>query len=292
MLHRLKRVSCLVVIALAVSIATIGVAEAQPLSQTVTAWEKRLEGRVGVMLRHVSSDWEWAYREDERFPMCSTFKSLLCGAVLARVDAGDENLADHVTYLAEDLVTYSPITEENVSSGMSVGELCEAAITMSDNSAANLLLERVGGPQGLTGFLVGIGDATSRLDRWEPELNESVPGDLRDTTTPRAIVTSLEQLLFGDVLSQRSASVLKQWMIDDKIADGLIRAHLPDGWTIGDKTGAGENGSRGIIAFLVTPEDETYVAAIYVTESDADFSHRNEAIAEIGRAMIAEIESR
>lgn len=292
MLLRLKRASCLAPIGLLLFLANTGFAGSQPLTETVTAWEQRLDARVGVMLRHVGSDWERTYRDDERFPMCSTFKSLLCGAILARVDAGEEDLAHHVTYRAEDLVTYSPVTERHVGAGMSVGTLCGAAITMSDNTAANLLLKRVGGPGGLTEFLLGIGDAHSRLDRWEPALNESVPGDPRDTTTPLAMTASLERLLFGDVLSQRSASALRQWMIDARTADDLIRAHLPDGWEIGDKTGAGQNGSRAIVAFLVAPDDETYVAAIYLTETDAPMSLRNEAIAQIGKAMIAEIEMR
>ena len=224
--------------------------------------------------------------------MSSTFKPLLCGAVLARVDAGSESLSNQVTYRSEDLVTYSPVTEEHVDTGMNVADLCEATITISDNTAGNLLLERIGGPGGLTEFLRGTGDTTTRLDRWETALNEAVPGDPRDTTTPRAILATLEDLLFGDVLHPQSAARLQQWMIDDQVADALIRAHLPAGWQIGDKTGAGGHGSRAIIAFLRTPKEETYMAAIYLTESEAEFTVRNEAIADIGRVMIAEIQAR
>lgn len=270
---------------------TVG-AFAQGVDETVAVWEGKLDARIGVLLRHVSSDWEIAVRADERFAMSSTFKTLLCGAVLARVDRGQDSLARMVTFQPGDLVSYSPVTERHVETGMSVGSLCEATITISDNTAANLLLQSVGGPGGLTDFLREIGDDTTRLDRWETELNEATPGDERDTTTPRAILTSLEKLLLGDVLDGPSAAQLGQWMIDDKVADALIRAHVPSGWDIGDKTGAGGYGTRGITAFLRTPDGETYLAAIYLTENDADMTLRNEAVSDIGRAMITEIEAR
>lgn len=265
---------------------------AQDLQATVSAWEERLDARIGVVLRDASSDWEIAMRADERFPMSSTFKSLLCGAVLARVDAGQENLDRRITYTADDLVTYSPVTEEHLDDGLTVSELCEATVTFSDNTAGNLLLEAVGGPEGLTTFLRGIGDETTRLDRWETALNEGAVGDPRDTSTPSAILNTLETLLLGDVLTPASAAQLRQWMIDDAVADTLIRAHLPDGWVIGDKTGAGGNGSRAIIAFIQPEAGVHYFAAIYITESDADFALRNQVVSEIGQAMIAEINAR
>lgn len=267
-------------------------AAAQGLETTVSTWKNKLDARIGVILSDTSSDWELATHADERFPMASTFKSLLCGAVLARVDAGQLSLDETVTFGAEDLLSWSPVTEKRVESGMSVGELCEAAITMSDNAAANLMLERVDGPAGLTAFLRDIGDPTTRLDRTEPGLNESAPGEPRDTTSPRAITSSLSKLLFGDVLQTTSAARLKQWMIDDQVADKLIRSKLPEGWVIGDKTGSGGNGTRGIVAFLETPDADTYLAAIYMTETAASYEQRNEAIADIGRAMIEEIMAR
>lgn len=265
---------------------------AQDLKKTVAAWEERLDARIGVVLRDTSSDWEIAMRADERFPMSSTFKSLLCGAVLASVDSGQESLDRRITYTADDLVTYSPVTEKQLNDGLTVSELCEATVTLSDNTAGNLLLEAVGGPEGFTTFLRGIGDATTRLDRWETALNEGTAGDPRDTSTPSAILNTLEALLLGDVLKPASAAQLRRWMIEDKVADALIRVHIPDGWVIGDKTGAGGNGSRAIIAFIQPETDALYFAAIYLTESDADFALRNQVVSEIGQAMIAEIEAR
>lgn len=269
-----------------------GSLHAQDLQQTVSDWEARLDARIGIVLRDTSSDWEISMRANEQFPMSSTFKALLCGAVLARVDAGREDLNRRVRFSQNDLVTYSPVTENHLDTGLTVAELCEATVTLSDNTAANLLLESLGGPAGLTAFLRNIGDQTTRLDRWETALNEAAPGDPRDTSTPFAISTTLEKLLFGNVLTPASAAQLRQWMIDDQVADALIRAHLPEGWVIGDKTGAGGHGSRAIIAFIQPEQNVRYLAAIYLTESDADFALRNKVVSDIGRAMISEIMAR
>lgn len=267
-------------------------AAAQELKSVVAAWEQRLDGRIGVVLRDTSSSWTIALRAQERFPMSSTFKSLLCGVVLARADAGEEDLGRRIAYAQMDLVAYSPVTELHLDDGLTVGKLCEATITVSDNTAANLLLETIGGPEGLTSFLRETGNETTRLDRWETDLNQALPGDPRDTTTATDILKTLEHFLYGGALKPASAAQLRQWMIDDKVADTLIRPHVPGGWVIGDKTGAGGHGTRGIVAFLEVPEGGPYLAAIYLTENDADLELRNQVISEIGHAMIAEIQAR
>ncbi len=284
----LGRLACVLSLSLGLPVS----AEAGPLTDTVEQLEAEVGGRIGVMLTQQDTTWTLKHRATERFPMSSTFKSLLCGAVLERVDKGNEDLKVQVTYDEKELVSYSPVTEKHVASGMSVEQLCEATVTLSDNSAANLLLERVGGPEGLTGFLRRLGDDVTRLDRWETELNQATPGDLRDTTTPDAILSTLNKLLFGDVLHPQSRARLRQWMVDDKVADGLIRKHLPHGWQIADKTGGGGYGSRGIIAVIWPETGAPYFAAIYMTGSDADFKTRNKVIALIGDAMIEEIKQR
>uniref|UniRef100_UPI00311CE1F0 TEM-1 Variant 80.a n=1 Tax=Escherichia coli TaxID=562 RepID=UPI00311CE1F0 len=254
---------------------------------TVKRIEDQLGGRLGYAELDLGSGQVLeSYRGDERFPMMSTFKVLLCGAVLARVDAGQEQLDRRITYTKADLVTYSPVTEKHVGDGMTVAELCEAAITMSDNTAANLLLTTIGGPEALTAFLRSIGDTTTRLDRWETELNEALPGDPRDTTTPEAMAATLRKLLLGDVLTPASRQQLIDWMEADKVAGPLIRSALPAGWRIADKTGAGERGSRGIIALLGPPGKAPRIVVIYLTGSKADMAERNKAIAEIGAALI------
>ncbi|MBF5058167.1 Beta-lactamase [Alcanivorax sp. 521-1] len=256
---------------------------------TVKQVENRLQARVGVAVSDQGGDRTWRHNADQRFPLASTFKVLVCGALLHKVDAGDESLDRVIHYGEADLVTYSPATGEHVDTGMTLGELCEAAVTLSDNTAANLVLDAIGGPAGLTRFLRGTGDNVTRLDRREPELNEATPGDPRDTTTPDAMLASLRALVFGDVLSESSRQQLLQWMKNDKIADALLRAGIPDDWTIGDKTGAGGHGSRAIIAVMWPPQRGPVLAAIYITETDASMDQRNAAIADIGRALAAAV---
>jgi beta-lactamase class A len=264
------------------SLPTIG---QNALLDSIQRIETGVGGRIGVAVRDLGSGAEWRYKAGERFPLSSTFKALLCGAVLAKVDTGTESLDRRVPYHQSDLVDYSPITEQHTDIGMTVSELCEAAVAISDNTAGNLLLETVGGPAGFTKFLRGIGDEVSRLDRWETDLNEGLPGDARDTTTPDAIINTLEELVFGDTLSGESKHQLSMWMAADQVADDLLRVSLPAGWTIADKSGAGGYGSRSIIAVIWPPDRAPVLAAIYLTETEAEFRQRNAAIAEVGSAI-------
>jgi len=214
--------------------------------------EDQLGARVGYIELDLNSGKILeSFRPEERFPMMSTFKVLLCGAVLSRIDAGQEQLGRRIHYSQNDLVEYSPVTEKHLTDGMTVRELCSAAITMSDNTAANLLLTTIGGPKELTAFLHNMGDHVTRLDRWEPELNEAIPNDERDTTMPVAMATTLRKLLTGELLTLASRQQLIDWMEADKVAGPLLRSALPAGWFIADKSGAGERGSRGIIAEVV-----------------------------------------
>ena len=250
--------------------------------------EAALDARVGYAALDLTTGSIQGYRTDERFPLLSTFKVLVCGAVLARVDAGEDRLDRRVDYQASQLVEYSPVTEKQAGAGMTLDALCEAAITMSDNTAGNLLLEAVGGSSGLTDFLRAIGDDTSRLDRWETELNSAEPGDPRDTTTPRAMAETLNRLLFGDALSPESRKRLRTWMQNDLVADALIRAALPQGWYIADKTGAGAWGSRGIVAALGPDGEPGRIVVIYMTETNASLDERNRQIAQIGSAIVSD----
>lgn len=249
--------------------------------------EVRLDARVGYTELDINSGHILeSFRSEERFPMMSTFKVLLCGAVLSRVDRGLEQLDRRIKYRQSDLVEYSPVTAKNLAEGMTVAELCSAAITMSDNTAANLLLSVIGGPQGLTAFLRNNGDHVTRLDRWEPALNEALPGDVRDTTTPEVMAKTLRQLLTGKILKATSRQQLMDWMVADKVAAPLLRSVLPPGWFIADKTGAGERGSRGIIAALGPDGKPSRIVVIYLTENDASMDERNKQIAEIGASLI------
>ncbi|HBS3705439.1 TPA: OKP family class A broad-spectrum beta-lactamase [Klebsiella quasipneumoniae subsp. quasipneumoniae] len=275
---------CLISLIAALPLAAF--ASPPPLEQ-VTRSESQLAGRVGYVEMDLASGRTLAaWRASESFPLMSTFKVLLCGAVLARVDAGDEQLDRRIRYRQQDLVDYSPVSEKHLADGMTVGELCAAAITMSDNSAGNLLLKSVGGPAGLTAFLRQIGDNVTRLDRWETELNEALPGDVRDTTTPASMAATLRKLLTSHALSARSQQQLLQWMVDDQVAGPLIRAVLPAGWFIADKTGAGERGSRGIVALLGPNGKAERIVVIYLRDTPATMAERNQQIARIGAALI------
>lgn len=272
--------------------AISGVAQATPdrLIETVSAVEERLNARVGLYVYDEETGRRWTYNADDRFPMASTFKSLACAALLARVDAGDERLDRVVTFGKSELVPYSPVTEERVGpDGMSLGEVCHATMTMSDNTAANLVMGAIGGPAGLTAFIRSTGDRATRLDRWETDLNEATPNDPRDTTTPKAMARTLRRLVFEEVLSLDSRAQLKDWLKGNKVGDALFRAGVPEDWTVGDRTGAGGHGTRAIAAILWPPGRQPVVATVYITETEASFEARNAAIADIGAAVAAAV---
>lgn len=247
--------------------------------------EERLDARIGLAIYATESGASWRYNADERFPMASTFKVLACGALLARSDGGFEDISRLVPINQSDLVTYSPVTEGWLDQEVSLNKLCEATMRTSDNTAANKVLEALGGPDAVTAFLRSFGDEVTRLDRWETELNEATPGDLRDTTTPAAMTNSLQRLLLGDVLSTSAQATLTEWLVGNEVGEPLLRAGIPNDWRIGDRTGAGGYGSRGVVAIVWPPEQGPLIAAIYITQTEASMEQRNEAIATIGRAL-------
>ena len=253
--------------------------------------ERDSGGRLGVAVLDTGDGRRFGLREDERFPLCSTFKLLLAACVLARVDRGEEQLARRIVYGQADLVEYSPASERHVGQpGMSVAELCEAAITLSDNGAANLLLASLGGSAGLTDWLRSTGDDVSRLDRNEPTLNQALPGDPRDTSTPRAMVATLQRLLLGDVLQPASRDQLNAWLAANKTGDKRIRAGLPTGWKVGDKTGTGERGTSNDVAILRPPGRAPILVAAYLTGSPAPAEKRDALLAEVGRLAAGLVE--
>mgnify|MGYP001591062493 CR=1 FL=1 len=259
---------------------------ADGIAATADAVEARLGGRVGVAVREASTGRNWSRRGDERFALTSTFKALAAAAVSARVDRGEETLDRSIVFSAADLVPYSPATEKRVGApGMTLAEICEAAITLSDNTAGNLMLDAIGGPEGLDAFLRSIGDTTTRLDRREPDLNTAVPGDPRDTTTPAAIAATLERSILGEALSEASRLRLERWMAADRVGDALLRAGLPKTWAIADKTGAGGHGARAIVAVTRPPAGPPVTIAVFLAETAATMAERNAAIAEIGTAI-------
>lgn len=264
-----------------------GFAQPQDFEAQMRLIEDKVKGRLGVTALDTGSQRRFEYRADERFAMCSTFKLLAAAAILKRVDEGQEQLARRVRYTASDLVTYSPVTEKHIADGMTLAELCEAAITLSDNTAGNLMLAAIGGPAGLTAYARSLGDPLTRLDRIETELNEAAPGDERDTTTPAAMAADIRKLLFSNALAPSSVEQLKAWLLANKTGDTRLRARLPAGWRVGDKTGSGERGTTNDVGFLLRPAASSIIVVAYLTETSAPMSARNEALAAVGEAVAA-----
>jgi len=260
---------------------------AELLESPFSQIEASVGGRVGVFAFDAGSGQALAYRADEPFAMCSTFKWVLVAAVLAMVDRGQLGLDDSVTYGSSDLLDYAPTTRAHVSDGsMTVEALAKTAITNSDNTAANLLLRKVGGPSGLTRFARQIGDAVTRLDREEPALNENAPGDLRDTTTPRAMAGLMRSVLWGDVLSPASRDHLATWLVECETGTERLRTGMPAGWKAGDKTGTGQRGAVSDVAFVVPPGRAPIVIAAYLSDSASSLAALNAAHAKISRSVV------
>ncbi len=246
-------------------------------------------GRLGVAVLDTASGDTVGHRQDEPFPMCSTFKVLCAAAVLSRVDAGKEQLARRIPITSADLLDYAPVTKQHVGGEMTVAELCEAMVTISDNTAANLLMASVGGPSAITQYARGIGDSVTRLDRTEPELNTADAGDPRDTTTPQAMAHNLQTLTLGVALLPPSRDQLNTWLVGCKTGDAKLRAGLPKDWRIGDKTGSGAHGTRGDVAVVWPAGHPPLMIAVYLTQTSGDEDKRNAIFAAIGKAVATAI---
>lgn len=237
-----------------------------PFADRVDALEKRHNAYVGVFASDVDSDRFVEHRANDPFALCSTFKAYAAARVLQKATAGELNLTDAVSIEPVDIKPNSPVTETRVGQTMTIAELCEAALTRSDNAAGNWLLRIIGGPSRVTDFARTIGDDKTRLDRWEIELNSAIPGDPRDTSTPRALGSGYRSLLVGEVLGgQRSQ--LEDWMRANQTSS--MRAGLPPGWTSADKTGSGDYGSTNDVGVVYGPQGRRILLA-FMTRSRTD----------------------
>jgi beta-lactamase class A len=256
-----------------------------PLADALAKIEAESDGRLGVFVFDTESGASAGHRADERFRMCSTFKLFLAAATLAKVDANKEQLARRVAIKANDIMSYAPISKQHVGGDMSVAELCEAAITLSDNTAANLLLVGLGGPAAVTQYARSLGDEFTRLDRTEPELNYGDPDDPRDTTTPAAMAKDLAKLAAGAALSPASRDQLIAWLVACKTGDAKLRAGLPKAWRVGDKTGSDGRSTSNDVAIIWPEGRPPIVVAAYLTESAAPDDKKNATHAAVGRAV-------
>ena len=247
--------------------------------------ERRHGGRLGVAIHDTGSDRRAAHRGDERFLMCSTFKLLLAAAVLERMDRGEEKLDRRVVFGKDVLLEWAPVTSKHVGPpGMTIAALCEAAITQSDNTAANVLLKQIGGPPAVTGYARSLGDPVTRLDRTEPTLNRH-DGD-KDTTTPAAMLGDVHKLLLGDALSDASRERLTNWLLANQTGGDSLRAGLPPSWREGDKTGSG-NTATNDVAILWPPQRKPVLVAAYYENAKATGEERHAVLAEVGRIAAA-----
>lgn len=242
-------------------------------------------GRLGVHILDMATGQQYGYRSDERFLMLSSFKLLASALVLHRVDERLDSLERSIPFSKSDLVTWSPVTRKHVQRGsMTLAELCEATLTTSDNTAANLILSSYGGPAALTAYARQLGDNVTRLDRTEPELNAPHPHEPLDTTTPRAMLRTMQKVVLGDALAPESRQQLQRWLVANTTGDRRLRAGLPADWRVGDKTGTSQTDANDI-GVAWPPDRPPLLVTAYLAESKADGGVRETTLAAVGKLV-------
>ena len=247
--------------------------------------EAKVGGRVGVFAVDTGNGSVLSHRPDERFAMCSTFKWALVAGILEQAERHALSLDERISYQQADLLEYAPVTRQHLAEGMTVGDLARTTIVVSDNTAANLLLAKLGGPAAFTEFVRSCGDTVTRLDRDEPTLNNNEAGDPRDTTSPRAMAALMRTVLCGNRLSIESRDLLLQWLRDCETGNDRLRAGLPKDWVVGDKTGTGSNGAANDVAIVTPPNRAPILVTAYLSESKVGAPVLKAAHADIGRLV-------
>ncbi len=246
--------------------------------------EKKFDARLGVYAIDTGTNRTIAYRPNERFAFASTYKALAAGVLLQQNSI--EKLNEVITYTKDDLVEYSPVTEKHVDTGMALGEIAEAAVRSSDNTAGNILFNKIGGPKGYEKALRQMGDWVTMADRFETELNEAIPGDIRDTSTAKAIATNLKDFTVGNALPAHKRNILTDWMKGNATGDKLIRAGVPTDWEVGDKSGAASYGTRNDIAIVWPPNRAPIIIAILSSRDEKEATYDNQLIAEATEIIV------
>ncbi|QNG62022.1 class A beta-lactamase [Bacillus sp. PAMC26568] len=262
----------------------------EPVDAGFKNLEKEYEARLGVYALDTGTNKSVSYRADERFIYASTHKALAVGALLQKKSI--EDLDERTTYTEEDLVNYNPITEKHLNKGMTLKELSDASIRYSDNTAGNLIFEAIGGPAGFKEALRGIGDKVTEPERIEPDLNNVKPGETRDTSTPKALVESLQAFTLGDALPAEKQNLLIDWLKRNTTGDALIRAGVPEGWIVGDKTGAGSYGTRNDIAVIWPPKGSPIILAVLSSRDEADAEYDDELIAKATEEALKQLQKK
>lgn len=259
---------------------------AMSLSDKVKEYEKN-GWKVGLSVLF-SNDELVSINGNQRFPLDSTIKAIACANLLAKVDSKKITLNDSIVITHDKIVIHSPIVKNYLNKKITLAQACKASNEYSDNTAANFVISSGGGPDGITSFMRSIGDMFTRSDRYEPELTINPENDIRDTTTPDAINTSLKKILTGRVLSNNSKKQLKEWMIENKVADNLLRSSLPQGWKIADRSGASDYGVRGIISMVWSDTHKPVFISIFVRKEKSTLDERSDVISTLGTHIFDE----
>ena len=257
-------------------------------TRELAALEARTGGRLGLYMLDTGTGFEAGWRSQERFAMCSTFKTLLVAHVLHEAQNGGLDLGRKYVYQQSEVVSWSPVSEKyaGADAGMTLQQLCEAAVVVSDNTAANLLLNASGGPAGLTSWMRELGDSLTRLDRNEPDLNTAIAGDERDTTTPAAMSRTMQKLLLGNVLTDAGRAVLQQSLLASRTGDKRLRAGMPKDWKIGGKTGSGDNGTANdTLLIWPKPDAAPLLVTAFFTRNTLEPAQRDEVLAKAGQIV-------
>lgn len=272
--------------ALLLSFSQLASAQISQISPELAKIEHQLGGTVAVAVYNANTNTSWSYHGEQRVPMMSTFKTLACADLLHQADTQRIDLNQAITIKQSDILSYAPVTTDRVGTSMTLAQLCNATMLTSDNTAANLVLNNIGGPKSVTQFIRTLDDKITRLDRIEPNVNNVSAAELRDTTTPIAINSTLYHLLYTDALSTSARKQLKQWMMDNKVSDPLLRAVLPAGWHIADRSGYDSTyGSRGITAAVWQQGKQPIMISIYLAQTGKPMAELNTTIANIGQLI-------
>ncbi|WP_226545572.1 class A beta-lactamase BlaIII [Bacillus thuringiensis] len=253
-------------------------------NQSFAKLEKEYDAKLGIYALDTGTNQTVAYHSDDRFAFASTSKSLAVGALLRKNSL--EALDQRITYTHEDLSNYNPITEKHVDTGMTLKELADASVRYSDSTAHNLILKQLGGPSEFEKILKEMGDTVTTSERFEPELNEVHPGETHDTSTPEAIAKTLQSFTLGTALPIEKRELLVDWMKRNTTGDKLIRAGVPKGWEVADKTGAGSYGTRNDIAIIWPPNKKPIVLAILSNHDKEDAKYDDKLIADATKVVL------
>jgi beta-lactamase class A len=271
-------------------LAASSYAQEAPIA-AISDYERSSGGHIGVYAENIRTGAKLSWRADERFVICSTFKASLAACILSRVDRGQDSLETLISYSATDIQDwYAPVAKANLSKGsLSVREMCRASVEESDNTCANLLLSRVGGPSALTAFWRKNGDQVTRLDEPEPFLNRTPLGNPRDTTSPAAMAKTLRGFVLGRVLSEPSRTTFTEWLVGCQTGANRLRAGLPTTWVIGDKTGNNGNDAAGDIAIVWPKANFPIVVCVYTRGGAPSAQQFDSAFAGVGRFVGAQL---